>query len=89
MNHNAAGRITPGCKRYWGGCCVHSALDAEYNRLIDELSELNREISEYRSRVTSTSGHNWHEELDPIIEKHRLVTARLREIVEIRAAAAK
>ena len=66
---------------------MSSALDAEYNRLIDELSDLNREISAYRTRNTSAAGHHWHEDLDPVIEKYRLVTARLREIAEIRAAA--
>lgn len=63
-----------------------TALDAEYNRLIEQLSELNRQISDYRKRGLSATRHSWHEELEEILEPHRMVTARLREIAELRAA---
>ena len=62
---------------------VH-ALDAEYNRLITELSDVNGEIARHRATGSADEGHNWHQALEPILEKHRRLVARLREIAEIR-----
>lgn len=63
-----------------------SALDAEYNHLIEQLSDISREITAYRKKLSAGDTQNWHQELEPILTRHRIVTARLREIAEIRAS---
>lgn len=63
---------------------MNSHLDFEYNRLIEELSELNRLIAAYRMRKKPSDGLAWHDELDPVIDRHRAVVHRLREIAKLR-----
>jgi hypothetical protein len=64
---------------------VSFALDAEYSRLIDQLIDVGREIAAYRTRLKSADGYDWHQELEPILDRHRAVTARLREVAGLRA----
>jgi hypothetical protein len=65
---------------------VSFALDAEYNRLISQLIDVGREIVAYRQRLESTDAHDWRQELEPILDRHRAVTARLREVAGLRAS---
>lgn len=64
---------------------MSTALDLEYNKLIAQLSDVSREITAYRQRPASGDTRNWHQDLEPILDRHRVVTARLLEIADIRA----
>lgn len=59
------------------------SLDFEYRRLIGELNDL--KIARYRAPA-STTHQAWHQDLDPLLERHRQVASRLREIAALRTA---
>jgi hypothetical protein len=97
--HRGAGSLIP-CCYLWAGrhpigdrlryevehAQVSAKLDYEYSMLITQLSDVSREISAYKKRLISGDTSHWHQALEPILDRHRAVTARLREIAEIRAS---
>lgn len=58
--------------------------DQEYCELIAEISAINRELVESARALPAPKDnplYPWVVGLDPVIEKHRRATARLRELV--------